>query len=98
MPTNLSWLNDILLGLILPSVLAIGGAKLLEFMEKAYKENPDLVRTTVVSLYPFIDVYVEKYAAESKTKYDDKAVAELMRTVETFAGLHQITLPNLDND
>lgn len=98
MATNLSWLNDLLLGIILPSVLAIGGVKLLEFMEKAYTENPELVKTTVVSLYPFVDVYVEKYAAQSKTKYDDKAVAELMRTVETFAGLHGITLPNLDAD
>lgn len=98
MATNLSWFHEAILGFILPKALEIGGGELRKVLDKAYLENPDLIKTTVVSLYPFIDVYVEKYAAQSKTKLDDKAVEQLMNTVEAFAGDNGITLPNLDSD
>lgn len=98
MPLKLNWLNEAILGFVLPKVLDIGGDELKKLLDKAYAENPELIKTTVVSLYPFIDVYVEKYATQSKTKLDDKAVAELMETVEAFAAENEIELPNLDED
>ena len=98
MAKELSWFHEMLLNFILPRLLDMGGAELTKLLEKAYAENPDLIRTTVVSLYPFVDVYVEKFAAASKTKLDDDAVDELMDVIEAFALAHQIELPNLDTD
>ena len=98
MASKLTWLHEALLGFILPRALEIGGDELRKVLDKAYAESPDLVRTSVVSLYPFIDVYVEKYAAQTKTQLDDKAVAALMDTIEKFANDYEIGLPNLDAD
>lgn len=95
---KLSWLNELLLSFILPRALEIGGDELKKYLEKAYVENPQLISTLLVSLYPFIDVYVETYAAQSNTKLDDKTVAELMDSLEEFANAHSIQLPNLDAD
>jgi hypothetical protein len=95
---QLSWLNEVLLGFILPKALSIGGDELKKFLQKAHDDNPVFVETTIVSLYPFVDVYLEKYAGQTETKFDDKAVSELMETLEEFAADNSIDLPNLDED
>lgn len=95
---ELSWLNEALLGFLLPKALNMGGDAVLGWLEKAYADDPVLVKTATVSLYPLIDVYVEKFAEQTETKLDDKAVDEVLETIEKFANNHAIQLPNLDAD
>jgi len=96
--TKLSFLHELLLNMILPTVLLAGAAFFAQWLEKAWQENPELVSMLLVSLYPFIDVYVEKFVLQTKTKIDDKTVASLKLTLENFAAGHEIELPNMDSD
>lgn len=59
--------------------------------EKAYK-------TTLISLYPVIDVQLEDVTDKTKTKADDVLVDALKESIEESAAENAITLPNLDND
>lgn len=52
----------------------------------------------LVSLYPQIDVELEKLAAETKTKWDDTLVAAIKKAVEMAAQETGVALPNLDAD
>lgn len=97
-PKKMPWWQELALNMLIPAILIYGTAAVARWMEKAWEENQRLVTMMLVSIYPFIDVYVEKYAEATKTKVDDKAVDTIKGLLESFAAAHEIELPNQDDD
>lgn len=93
-----SAIAEFFINMALPYFLQIGGTAFSALLQKAYTDNSELIKTMVISLYPFVDVYLERAAEKSKTKIDDKIVTEFKTAIETFAEENSIELPNLDND
>lgn len=90
-----------LLEMVLPAILQLGTVAAKPAIQKVYDEDQqgkDLVSTGLMTIYPIVDVYLEKYAAKSKTKIDDKGVKQFKTLMEELAEDNGITLPNLDAD
>lgn len=92
------FLVETMLSIAVPKAMEWGAEKLVQWLDDAYADNPELVKTLTVSLYPFIDIYVEGYVQKTKAKWDDTAVDEIMEAIEEFANKHSISLPQLDSD
>lgn len=97
-PKKLPWWQEMVLNMLIPTILVYGAEVVAGWLEKVWQENPQLIKTLLVSVYPFIDGYVENYAAMTKTKVDDNAVSSIKQLLEGFAAAHEIELPNVDTD
>jgi len=98
MAKKLSGIHRLLLSIIFPAFVELGADEFTKWMDKVFIEDSRLVTMLLAALYPFIDVYLEKYALQTKTKYDDEIVQSLKRTIETFAASKGIALENRDED
>lgn len=89
--------------MVLPMFLKYGKDEAKLAIQKAIDEDEDgstaeMVKTANVSLYPVIDTVIENHAAKTKTKIDDKTVAELKALQEELAEDGGYELPNIDED
>lgn len=87
--------------MLLPMFLQYGKEGAKTAIQKAIAEDTDsstsdLVKTANVALYPVTDTVFENWATKSKTKIDDKAVAEVKELQEELADEGGYQLPNLD--
>lgn len=64
--------------------------------EDGHKKN--MIKLAFTSVYPVIDTVLEDTALKSKTKVDDKVVADLKSLCEDLADANGWELPNLDDD
>ena len=91
-------MKNFLLQMLLPTFIAFGKTATLAFGQKLHDSHPASFKRVLETLYPIIDVELEKYAAETANKVDDEVVADLKEVCEKLAAANGITLPNLDND
>jgi len=98
MAKKLSAIHRLLLSIIFPAFVELGADEFIKWMDKVFIEDSRLVTMLLAALYPFIDVYLEKYALQTKSQYDDKVVQSLKSTLETFAASKGIVLENQDED
>lgn len=92
-----------LMDMLLPMFLTYGRTGAKDAIDKAIAEDldgstADLVKTANVSLYPVTDTVLENWAEKSKTKVDDKFIADLKGLQEDLAKDGGYELPNLDTD
>lgn len=88
-----------LLELALPMILNYGKDAAVQALQKAIDEGEkqkEMIRLASVSLYPVVDTVLEDAALRSKTKVDDKTVAQLKQIIEEIAENNEWDLPNLD--
>jgi len=91
-------MKNFLLQMLLPTFMIYGKVKAIEFGQKLHDSNPEACKRVLETVYPLIDVELEKFAAESENKVDDQVVADLKEVFETVAAANGIELPNLDKD
>src|SRR5688572_27391224 len=89
--------------MLLPMFLQYGKEGAKTAIQKAIAEDTDgstgdLVKTANVALYPVTDTVLENWAEKTKTKIDDKTVAQLKELQEELAFDGSYELPNIDND
>lgn len=89
--------------MLLPMFLQYGKEGAKSAIQKAIAEDidgstSDLVKTANVALYPVTDTVFENFAAKSKTKIDDKAIAQIKQLQEELAEEGGYELPNIDED
>lgn len=89
--------------MLLPMFLQYGKEGAKTAIQKAIDEDldgstSDLVKTANVALYPVTDTVLENWAVKSKTKIDDKTVAQLKQLQEELAEDGGYELPNIDED
>lgn len=66
--------------------------------DKLREANPEAHKTTLTSLYPTVDVYLEEISEKTKTQLDDAMSDALKESIEDSAKEAGFTLPNLDSD
>lgn len=83
---------------LLPLIENTAETGLLGLLQNLHDTHPASYVQLVTGAYPLIDVQLENYAKESKSKIDDEVAARLKRVLEQSAAANNVTLPNLDAD
>lgn len=89
--------------MLIPMFLLYGKSGAKSAIQKAIAEDDDtstadMIKLANTSLYPVVDTVLENHAMKTKTKIDDKTVAELKSLQEELASDGGYELPNLDDD
>lgn len=91
-------LGELLLSTLSPVLETVINAKLFDILEDLAVKEPEAHKTICVSLYPAIDVHLEKLTAKSKTRIDDSVVNGIKAAIEASAEEHGVELPQHDED
>lgn len=75
-----------------------GTEEVLKAMQNWHDKKPGIIDRIVQESYPVIDVEIENYVKETKSKVDDRVVKDLKELCETFAENNDLELQNLDKD
>jgi catalase (peroxidase I) len=90
--------SEILLNGLAPVLQSIAADQLADLFNKFAFNDKKAYEAFMVSLYPTIDVQLEKQTQKSKSKIDDAIVLGLKLAIEQSAAANGVSLPNLDND
>lgn len=91
-------IGESVLNFILPVAESTSKRYLKLAWSKLNEKNPTALKTTLTSIYPSVDQYLEAIVKESKTEIDDAVVRALKQSIEESAKEFGITLPNVDAD
>lgn len=91
-------IGEILLSALTGPLTTVGQQQLVLLFDKLYEKNAETYKTTMIALYPIVDVQLEGLTAKSKTKIDDSIVLALKGAIEESAAKYLLTLSNLDQD
>lgn len=94
----MSKITDVIVSALAPVVKSVAKDKLVELLDQLKEKNEANYKTTLVSLYPIIDVQLEGVTDKTKTNIDDAVVDALKEAIEESATKNSVTLQNLDAD
>ena len=84
---------------IISPILEYATKKATEFLfDRFFQKHPDHAKVAITSLYPPVDVELEKMVHETEPEYDDAIVSGLKEGMENVADKYGVELPNLDED
>lgn len=90
--------GELILSTLSPVLETVINSKLYDILEDLAVKEPEAHKTICISLYPAIDVHLEKLTLKSRTRIDDSVVNGIKAAIELSAEEHGIELPNLDED
>jgi len=88
---------DILDGLA-PIIKALIREVLYTVLKTFIENDPENAKLTIHSLYPVIDVKLQKFVENTANKIDDAVVDGVLESIEKIAKEFDFELPNLDED
>jgi hypothetical protein len=93
-----SKIGEIIASAVVPILANVGKDKLVEVLDKLKEQNESTYKTTIISLYPIVDLQLEGVTDKTKTNIDDLFVDALKGAIEESAAKNGLVLQNLDQD
>lgn len=91
-----SKLSEILVAALAGPIQVVATEQLADLLRKI---KPAETQTTILlTLYPAIDIELEKLTDQSRSKIDDAIIDAMKAAIETVAAEVNLTLPNNDGD
>jgi hypothetical protein len=89
---------EALLNTLAPVLQIMATQQLVDLFNKFAFNDKKAYEATMASLYPAVDVHLEKLTSQSKSKIDDVIVAAFKSAIEQSASDNDYELVNADKD